>query len=289
MNNGSSGSEASSSRSPNGAQQHDDLDRDRDESDTLWQGSNDTDNILGEDPLRDDFNESLSFKRKQKKSLLSQAGGLLSSLTRSRHDAGSSNSGAHYAQDIPEEDDTVLEGITSPRRNGAGLRESSDPKDGVPLDWYVEGPGRRVGYEDLTAIDWIFEYTKERQRLRVLYSSASGLIGYAQRLLDASQVWVILVLSGIAVGVLAAGIDVTTDWLGDLKAGYCSSQDGGAFYLNKAFCCLGYDETSQCSGWRPWSAALGIKSAGGKWFIEYFFFLLFSVCPLDLQGCWLRI
>ncbi|KAJ9134424.1 Chloride channel protein [Pleurostoma richardsiae] len=277
MNNGSSGSEASSSRSPNGAQQHDDLDRDRDESDTLWQGSNDTDNILGEDPLRDDFNESLSFKRKQKKSLLSQAGGLLSSLTRSRHDAGSSNSGAHYAQDIPEEDDTVLEGITSPRRNGAGLRESSDPKDGVPLDWYVEGPGRRVGYEDLTAIDWIFEYTKERQRLRVLYSSASGLIGYAQRLLDASQVWVILVLSGIAVGVLAAGIDVTTDWLGDLKAGYCSSQDGGAFYLNKAFCCLGYDETSQCSGWRPWSAALGIKSAGGKWFIEYFFFLLFSV------------
>lgn len=151
-------------------------------------------------------------------------------------------------------------------------------KDEVPLDWYVEGPGRRVGYEDLTAIDWIFEYTKERQRLRVLYSSASGILGYVQQLLDASQIWFILVFTGLAVGALAAAIDVTTDWLGDLKTGYCSSgPDSGAFYLNKNFCCLGYDQGAKCIGWKPWAAALGISSAGGKWFIEYFFFLLLSV------------
>ncbi len=150
-------------------------------------------------------------------------------------------------------------------------------KNGGPLDWYVEGPGRRVGYDDMTAIDWIFEYTKERQRLSVLRSSASGLIGQAQQLLDASQVWVILVLTGLAVGSVAAAIDVTTDWLGDLKAGYCSQLDGGAFYLNKGFCCLGYDEGAKCKGWIPWAAALGITSAAGKWFIEYFFFLSFSV------------
>jgi chloride channel 3/4/5 len=45
-------------------------------------------------------------------------------------------------------------------------------------------------------------------------------------------------LTGIAVGVLATGIVITTDWLGDLKAGYCSIVGGGAFYLNKGFCCL---------------------------------------------------
>jgi chloride channel 3/4/5 len=163
---------------------------------------------------------------------------------------------------------------------GEGVRLNERPsttKDDVPLDWYVEGPGRRVGYEDLTAIDWIFEYTKERQRLRVLYSSATGLLGYVQQFLDASQVWVILVLTGLAVGTVAAGIDVTTDWLGDIKAGYCSTKGGGAFYLSKGFCCLGYDEHAKCSGWRPWATALGIASAAGKWFIEYFFFLLFSV------------
>jgi chloride channel 3/4/5 len=151
-------------------------------------------------------------------------------------------------------------------------------KDGEPLDWYVEGPGRRVGYEDMTAIDWIFEYTKERQRLRILYSNATGLVGYAQQFWDASQVWVVLLLTGLAAGTFAAGIDVASDWLGDLKTGHCSgTEDGGRFYLNKYFCCYGYDTWAECGDWVPWSLALGITSAGGKWFIEYFFFIIFSV------------
>jgi chloride channel 3/4/5 len=115
-------------------------------------------------------------------------------------------------------------------------------KDGGPLDWYVEGPGRRVGYDDLTAIDWIFEYTKERQRLRVLQSNAKGLLGYATQLVDASQIWLVLIATGIAAGVLAAGIDIVSDWLGDLKTGYCrSGPEGGKFYLNRGFCCWGLE------------------------------------------------
>ena len=118
----------------------------------------------------------------------------------------------------------------------------NDMKDGGPLDWYVEGPGRRVGYDDLTTIDWIFEYTKERQRLRLLYSRATGLFGHAQQLVDASQVWLVLIAIGLASGVLAASIDVASDWLGDLKTGYCKNGTGGGrFYLNKLFCCWGYE------------------------------------------------
>ena len=110
------------------------------------------------------------------------------------------------------------------------------------MDWYVEGPGRRVGYDDLTAIDWIFEYTKERQRLRVLQSNAKGLLGYAVQLVDASQIWLVLIATGLAAGVLAAGIDIASDWLGDLKTGYCKSgPEGGKFYLNREFCCWGLD------------------------------------------------
>ncbi|KIN07283.1 hypothetical protein OIDMADRAFT_185745 [Oidiodendron maius Zn] len=151
-------------------------------------------------------------------------------------------------------------------------------KDGSALDWYVEGPGRRVGYEDSTAIDWIFEYTKERQRLRVLYSSSTGVLGYVRQFLDASQIWILLILTGLASGLFAAAIDVVSVWLGDIKTGYCSNgPDGGQFYLNRHFCCFGYDELSQCQDWVSWSRAVHITSAGGKWFIEYFFFLLFSV------------
>jgi chloride channel 3/4/5 len=106
----------------------------------------------------------------------------------------------------------------------------------------VEGPGRRVGYDDLTAIDWIFEYTKERQRKRLLYSNAPGLAGYARRLLEASNVWVVLIATGVLVGIIAACIDITSDWLGDLKTGYCKNGPGGGkFYLNRSFCCWGHD------------------------------------------------
>lgn len=109
-------------------------------------------------------------------------------------------------------------------------------------DWYTEGPGRRVGYDDLTAIDWIYEYAKERQRLRVLRATATGLFGWIRRFADASQIWCILILTGISTGLLAASIDVITDWLGDLKVGVCThGEGGGRFYLNRAFCCWGLE------------------------------------------------
>jgi len=257
-----------------------DHDHDHDSPDELdllgggAEGNRPEDGVLLDDPLRQDLAEPLSFKRKQKQSFFSQPSRLLTALTggggNSADRRGPNNllSPNPHSPDDDHNNSTRLE----------GLRNHNHPKDAAaPLDWYVEGPGRRVGYEDLTAIDWIFEYTKERQRLRVLQGSATGLLGYVRQFLDASQVWVILVLTGLAVGALAAGIDVTTDWLGDIKYGYCSTEDGGAFYLNKDFCCLGYDEHSKCGGWKPWSTALGINSAGGKWFIEYFFYLVYAV------------
>ena len=153
-----------------------------------------------------------------------------------------------------------------------------DTKDGGPLDWYAEGPGRRVGYDDLTAIDWIFEYTKERQRLRYIASRATNLLGHAQQILDSSQIWMVLIATGIAAGFLAATIDIASDWLGDLKTGYCrKGSDGGSFYLNRGFCCWGHDEWAQCQGWTSWSQALHIRSNAGGFVIEYLFFFVFSV------------
>ncbi|CAK7274402.1 chloride channel [Sporothrix epigloea] len=162
----------------------------------------------------------------------------------------------------------------------SGANSKSDTLNGY--DWYTtEGLGQRVGYEDLTAIDWIFEHNKERQRQRALIAVTPGVLGYIRRLLDAGQVWVVLVLTGLAAGALAAAIDVVSDWLGDLKAGYCVSggTDGGAFYLNHQFCCTGYDVDAKCEGWRPWAAALGLpaSSAVSKWILEYLFFVGLSV------------
>ncbi|KAI8626832.1 chloride channel [Xylariaceae sp. FL1651] len=269
-------SSSSSSRSPNDTlppiprEETDELDHFVDDD------AYDNHNVLDDDPLYGDRGDApISFKRKQKQSIFSQPSRMLSALTGNRLGSRPPTSGPATTGSPTL---TRLQTLDAGREDARTFGPGSGPKDGLPLDWYVEGPGRRVGYEDLTAIDWIFEYTKERQRLRVLYSSATGFIGYIQQLADSSQVWIILVLTGMAVGALAAGIDVVSDWLGDLKTGYCSSgSDGGAFYLNKQFCCWGYDQGAKCLGWKPWAAALGIKTAAGKWFIEYFFFLIFSI------------
>ncbi|OBT86110.1 hypothetical protein VE02_05410 [Pseudogymnoascus sp. 03VT05] len=232
--------------------------------------------LLGDDPLADFDGEFPSFKRKQK-----QGGGIagtmglssfLSPFTRKNTSPPTTGSAPETA--TPGSSDGPIQ---NGNMGGGGL-PADQPKDGNSLDWVIEGPGHRVGYENLTAIDWIFEYTKERQRLRVLYSNTSGIIGYARQMADASQIWIVLVLTGIAVGLIAAGIDITSGWLGDIKEGYCSAgTDGGRFYLNKSFCCWGYEEWSKCQDWVPWSSTLHVSSTGGKWFIEYLFFILYSV------------
>ncbi len=264
-------SSSSSSRSPQAAIVEDDSDND----DPVANFSRDQ-ALLSEDPLDATEPEVISFKRKQKKTVgarfLSAISGSGSTSQQTTSPLGASSANL---------DGSV--GLNEIGANREGLNSNSG-KDGVSSDWYIEGPGRRVAYEDLTAIDWIFEYTKERQRLRVLYSSASGIVGYAQQLLDSSQVWFILILTGLAAGLFAAGIDVVSDWLGDLKTGYCSAgADGGHFYLNKYFCCFGYDGWAQCRDWVPWSTAVHITSKSGKWFIEYFFFVIFSVWTSNID------
>lgn len=235
--------------------------------------------ILAGDPLDDvDDPNNFSFKRKQKQPASSK---FLSAFTRP-------GSGSQSQRSTPSPGDSTpspSNGRAYPSNIPVGSSPKHSPaKDGAPLDWYVEGPGRRVGYEDMTAIDWIFEYTKERQRLRLLYSSATGIVGYIQHLLDASQIWVVLILTGLAAGTFAAAIDIVTDFLADLKTGYCrAGEDGGHFYLNKFFCCFGYDSVAQCRDWVPWSIASHVGSVGGKWFIEYFFFILFSVCTTNIH------
>ncbi|CAO2651697.1 Nn.00g042670.m01.CDS01 [Neocucurbitaria sp. VM-36] len=273
--------EASSSRPSNGKQPAVDND------------ASDEEALLADDPLDRDLPEQLSFKRKQKPTPSSSSSFALPrffstssasplSTPPNPHNNSSlprpSPSRLHHLRTTPHatsSTDLILNYLDTPGNAGDHLQ---DTKDATGLDWYVEGPGRRVGYDDLTAIDWIFEYAKERQRLRYLYAGASGVLGHVKQLADASQAWVILVAAGVLSGGIAAFIDVAGDWLADLKTGYCRNVEGdGRFYLNKGFCCWGIAETQECHDWSSWGKALGIASVGGRWVVEYIFFVLFSV------------
>lgn len=197
----------------------------------------------------------------------------------------------------PDPTRSTPQGRTTAIQDGAGRADAygeashhdtgaQGQKEDGPPDWYVEGPGRRVGYDDLTAIDWIYEYTKERQRLRRLLALNSGFAGQLRQLFDASHVWVVLVATGISVGCVAAVINIASSWLGDLKTGYCKKGTGGGqFYLNKQFCCWGHDDFSQCQDWTPWPSAFGVRSLGGGYVINYIFFIMFSVCCRRALTC----
>lgn len=267
----------SSSRSPENRQTIED---DSDNDDPIANHPRDQ-ALLSHDPLNDE-GDIVSFKRKTKPSLNFPLPGFLSASEGGRQPSPTRNG-------VPRATRSRHQHSSSFASSGNVGHGGGQTKDGSH-DWYAEGPGRRVGYEDLTAIDWIFEYTKERQRLRRLYAGATGLGGYAKQMLDSSQIWILLILTGLAVGLVAAGIDVASDWLGDLKTGYCSAgDDGGRFYLNKYFCCWGYDEYSQCQDWVSWSSALHVSSAGATWFVEYFFFIAYSVSHvLEIYIFWLR-
>ncbi|KAH1490691.1 hypothetical protein LV164_005055 [Aspergillus fumigatus] len=232
---------------------------------------NDTHQNLSNESLAGGLTEPISFKRKQKRPARFSFSRLFS--------GDEPESTIHFrASATTNEPTPEVDSSLSQLRSRNGNENLNTSKSGGFLDWYVEGPGRRVGYDDLTAIDWIFEYTKERQRKRLLYSKAPGLSGYARRLLEASNVWVVLIATGVLVGIIAACIDITSDWLGDLKTGYCKNGPGGGkFYLNRSFCCWGHDDISECLDWTPWRKALGVSSSSGGYTVEYIFYVLYSV------------
>jgi chloride channel 3/4/5 len=178
------------------------------------------------------------------------------------------------------DNDTPYLNIRQPENGPA-----SDSKEPTALDWYAEGPGRRVGYDNHTAIDWIFEYAKERARQRVLIANTSGISGYLIQIADASQIWLVLIVTGIAAGALAGFIGIASDWLGDLKGGVCGNvSEGGVFYLSKTFCCWGHDELASCTDWSTWSDMMHVSSKAGSWIIEYIVFIMFSVSTLKIAA-----
>ncbi|PGH15746.1 hypothetical protein AJ80_05454 [Polytolypa hystricis UAMH7299] len=229
------------------------------------------------DPLGETLDDPITFKRKQKEPARFSLQNLFSAESSAQPPSIHHRSQSHP---LDHRSTQFSNGFSAHGDSRTDTNQSSGwdgGKHGGPMDWYVEGPGRRVGYDNLTAIDWIFEYTKERQRLRHLYAHSRGILGYIRQLLDASHVWLVLIATGIAVGVVAACIDIASNWLGDIKTGYCRSGDeGGKFYLTRSFCCWGYDDLSQCQHWVPWRKAFNI-SKGGGYVVEYLFFTLYSI------------
>lgn len=124
-------------------------------------------------------------------------------------------------------------------------------------------------YEDFTTIDWVQDAAQERIRRNAQRKKTAGRYGHGKaswryRLwesYDAAQGWIVVTLIGTAIGLNAAFLNIITEWLGDVKTGYCTT----AFYLNEKFCCWGED--NGCAEWHSWT---GFEPA------NYILYILFA-------------
>ncbi|KAH8172757.1 voltage gated chloride channel domain-containing protein [Sarocladium implicatum] len=111
-------------------------------------------------------------------------------------------------------------------------------------------------YEDFTTIDWVQDAAREQarrsaRRRRTAGAYEHGQPGWRYRLwesYEAAQGWIVVTIIGAAIGLNAAFLNIVTEWLSDIKVGYCST----AFYLNEAFCCWGA-EAGECPQWHRWT------------------------------------
>ncbi|KAJ9650017.1 glycerol ethanol, ferric requiring protein [Neophaeococcomyces mojaviensis] len=112
-------------------------------------------------------------------------------------------------------------------------------------------------YEDFTTIDWVQDAAREQTRRRTRRKDAApffqrdGTWAWRRKLwesYDAAQAWVVVTLVAIIIGLIAAALNIVTEYLSDLKMGYCTT----AWYLNEDFCCYGAE--SGCDEWRRWTA-----------------------------------
>ncbi|ODV57881.1 Gef1p ASCRUDRAFT_27686, partial [Ascoidea rubescens DSM 1968] len=89
-----------------------------------------------------------------------------------------------------------------------------------------------------------------------------------------SKNWFILTVIGMIIGIIAASLNLITNFLNDLKFGYCSNH----FYLNKSFCCWGESEIS-CSNWVSYSNPehYSVLNAISSFLIYLVFSLLFGL------------
>lgn len=105
--------------------------------------------------------------------------------------------------------------------------------------WLHQARVRAVArFPAFKTVDWTDDAVAEHKHRR-----------RAQGVLWATQTWLLLGVCGVAIGTIAALLNIVTAWLAWLRLGRCNK-----FYLNKEFCCWNDDG---CAAWQPWLSGVG--------------------------------
>lgn len=205
---------------------------------------------------------------------------------------------AHWSDNEDEELDDMLTGMGDDGPGPQSARIQTPPKHPIinqvlhsaspltrspswspfigPADQFASPLAEEINnvpYENHSAIDWSLEFKKDRLRKSYI-ANIPGLTGKLLMVYDVSHVWLVLVATGLLVGVVAAMVSIVSQWLGDLKFGYCQA----GFYLKKDFCCWGLREGEYCPDWKPWPQTVGIHSGAAHYIFAYLIYTLATIC-----------
>ncbi|KAF2143623.1 uncharacterized protein K452DRAFT_296626 [Aplosporella prunicola CBS 121167] len=163
-------------------------------------------------------------------------------------------------------------GSLSRRVSALSTAEQGDDAASIHTDHVVHEELAEIKrYEDFTTIDWVQDAAREQLRRKARRQEKAGFfereggVGWRRKVYDAydaGQAWIVVSLVGAAIGLNAAFLSIVTEWLSDIKLGYCTT----AFYLNEQFCCWGAEDG--CPEWHRWS---------NFWPVNYFLYILFSI------------
>ncbi|KAI9288334.1 Cl channel CLC-3 [Umbelopsis sp. AD052] len=131
-------------------------------------------------------------------------------------------------------------------------------------------------YEDFTTTDWVKDAVHERQRKSALQSmnkNSDSWRSWWALTFESAQTWIVISLVGATIGLNSALIAIITDWLSDIKMGYCST----GWWLNQKFCCWGIEEhDGTCEYWTNWSEPLGLGR--DVFVVKWMFYIAWATC-----------
>ncbi len=167
-------------------------------------------------------------------------------------------------------------------------------------------------YQDGSSIDWLYEEALERERTQA-QRSQHGVRGLLLPWIDSARMWLVVILTGIGIGLAGAWLDVLVKWyvaflscfqamklsrLGDLREGRCTY----GFFYNQNTCCSGLDRTRPyvcslrldlklalagelCREWRAWSEVFNIRFIFVQSLLHSFIYVSLAVSNLDPNCC----
>ncbi|KAI9353711.1 putative voltage gated chloride channel [Obelidium mucronatum] len=125
--------------------------------------------------------------------------------------------------------------------------------------------------DDFDTIDWVQDTSADHQRRRKLQLTLAD--SPLESAFESMQSWILVLILGFSLGLVAAFIDIVAAWLTDVRLGYCETE----WYLSRTICCTVFsrylikNSSGDCPKWSYWSDSYILK-----WMIYIFFSTIFA-------------